>query len=113
MGEHWIPPGLLALEPAWRNFFDNLTTVQFDHRLLALTTFTLIAIYWLRGRSADLPRRARAGANALLVVAILQVVLGIFTVLYAVPTTLAVGHQANALLLLMATLYLLHGLRRG
>jgi cytochrome c oxidase assembly protein subunit 15 len=113
MGEHWIPPGLLALEPAWRNFFDNLTTVQFDHRLLALTTFTLIAIYWLRARSADLPRRARAGASALLVVAVLQVVLGIFTVLYAVPTTLAVGHQANALLLLTAALYLLHGLRRG
>lgn len=113
MGEHWIPPGLLALEPAWRNFFDNLTTVQFDHRLLALTTFTLIVIYWLRARNADLPRRAHAGASALLVVAVLQVVLGIFTVLYAVPTTLAVSHQANALLLLTATLYLLHGLRRG
>jgi cytochrome c oxidase assembly protein subunit 15 len=113
MGDHWIPPGLLALEPAWRNVFDNLTTVQFDHRLLALTTFTLIAVYWFGAKSAELPRSARAGANALLATAVLQVVLGIFTVLHAVPTTLAVSHQANALLLLAATLYLLHGLRRG
>ena len=87
--------------------------MQFDHRLLAITTFTLIAVYWFRARSAELPRCARGGANALLVVAVLQVVLGILTVIYAVPTTLAVSHQANALLLLMATLYLLHGLRRN
>ena len=113
MGDHWIPPGLVALEPAWRNFFDNLTTVQFDHRVLAITTFTLIVLYWLRARGNALPRRARTGANALLVIAALQVVLGILTVLHAVPTALAVGHQANALLLLTATLYLLHGLRRG
>ena len=113
MGDHWIPPGLLALEPAWRNVFDNLTTVQFDHRLLAVTTFTLIAIYWIRARSSSMPRAARTGASALLAVATLQVVLGILTVLHAVPTTLAVSHQANALLMLTAALYLLHGLRRG
>jgi cytochrome c oxidase assembly protein subunit 15 len=113
MGDHWVPPGLMALEPAWRNFFDNLTTVQFDHRLLAITTFMLIALYWFRARGAEFPRRARAGANAVLVIAALQVLLGILTVVLAVPTTLAVGHQANALLLLTATLYLLHPLRRN
>jgi cytochrome c oxidase assembly protein subunit 15 len=113
MGNYWVPPGLMALEPAWRNFFDNLTTVQFDHRLLAITTFTLIALYWFRSRGAEFPRRARTGANALLVIAALQVLLGILTVVLAVPTTLAVGHQANALLLLTATLYLLHPLRRS
>jgi cytochrome c oxidase assembly protein subunit 15 len=113
MGDYWIPPGLMALEPAWRNFFDNLTTVQFDHRVLAITTFVLIVAYWLRARVARLPRQARAGANALLVVAALQVLLGVFTVVMAVPTALAVGHQGNALLLLTSALYLLHALRRG
>jgi cytochrome c oxidase assembly protein subunit 15 len=49
----------------------------------------------------------------LLVVAALQVVLGILTVVMAVPTALAVAHQGNALLLLTAALYLLHGLRRS
>jgi cytochrome c oxidase assembly protein subunit 15 len=113
MGQYWSPPGLMALDPAWRNFFDNLTTVQFDHRLLALSTFTLIVVYWFRSRGAKLPSRARGGANALLVTAILQVLLGISTVVLAVPTSLAVSHQATALLLLTSALYLLHGLRRG
>ena len=63
--------------------------------------------------SVSIAIKKRAGANILLVTAVLQVVLGIFTVLHAVPTTLAVSHQANALLLLAASLYLLHALRRG
>ena len=113
MGDHWIPPGLWALEPGWRNVIDNLTTVQFDHRVLALTTFLLIAIFRYRASGDMLPRRARIGANALLAVAAFQVLLGILTVIMAVPTTLAVAHQANALLLLTAALYLLHGLKRG
>ena len=50
---------------------------------------------------------------ALLVTAVLQVVLGISTLVLAVPTLLAVDHQANALLLLASALYLLHALRRG
>jgi cytochrome c oxidase assembly protein subunit 15 len=113
MGDYWIPPGMLALDPAWRNVFDNLTTVQFDHRVLALSTFALIVVFWLRARSADLPRRAHTGSNALLATAALQVLLGVLTVVMAVPTALAVGHQANALLLLTAILYLLHALKRG
>ncbi len=113
MGDHWVPPGLMALEPAWRNVFDNLTTVQFDHRLLAITTFVLVVVYWFRSRSARFPVHAGRGAHALLAFAALQVLLGILTVVMAVPTALAVAHQANALLLLAAALYLLHGLRHG
>jgi cytochrome c oxidase assembly protein subunit 15 len=113
MGDYWLPPGLFALEPWWRNLFDNLTTVQFDHRLLAITTFALIVAYWLRTRHIDLPARAGRGRNALLHTAILQVVLGISTLLLAVPVWLAASHQAVALLLLTAALYLQHSLRRG
>jgi cytochrome c oxidase assembly protein subunit 15 len=57
--------------------------------------------------------RARGGAHALLALAALQVLLGILTVVMAVPTALAVAHQGNALLLLTSALYLLHALRRG
>ncbi len=113
MGEYWLPPELFSLDPFWRNFFDHKTTVQFDHRLLAITTFVLIVVYWLRARKSDLPERARRGANALLHTAVLQVVLGISTLLLAVPVVLAVSHQAVAVLLLTVALYLQHGLRRA
>jgi cytochrome c oxidase assembly protein subunit 15 len=112
MGDHWFPPGLMALEPIWRNFFDNMTTVQFDHRWLAITTFVLVVVFWSRARNADLPARARTAANALLHTAILQVALGITTLLMAVPVILGATHQAVAMLLFTVALYLAHALRR-
>lgn len=113
MGEYWLPPGMLSLEPAWRNFLDNLATVQFDHRLLALSTFGLILVYWFAARRAGFPERLTKALNALLHTAILQVALGIATLLLFVPTVLAASHQAVAMLLFTIALYLCHGLRRA
>ncbi len=45
MGDYWVPPGVMALEPAWRNFFDNPATVQLDHRMLAITTFFVVIAF--------------------------------------------------------------------
>ena len=112
MGAYWIPPGLTALDPAWRNLFDNVTTVQFDHRLLAISTFIVVLLYWWRARSSYLPPRAARASNALLHTAILQVALGIATLVLKVPAMLAVTHQAVALLLFTVALILLHDLRK-
>ncbi len=112
MGDFWVPPGLMALEPFWRNFFDNMVTAQFDHRVLAITTFVIVVIYWFRVRKADLPKRARPAVNALLHTVALQVLLGITTLLLAVPVVLGAAHQAVAMLLFTVVLYLVHALRR-
>jgi cytochrome c oxidase assembly protein subunit 15 len=112
MGSYWIPPGLMALDPAWRNLVENMTTVQFDHRLLALSTFAMILLYWWRARRAALPARAAKASNALLHTAILQLTLGIATLVLKVPALLAVTHQAVALLLFTVALLLLHNLRK-
>ena len=113
MGEYWIPPDFLALEPAWRNVFDNMATVQFDHRILAIATFALIVAYWAYLRKSDLPARIRRGVNALLHTAVLQVILGISTLLLVVPIFLAASHQAVAMLLFTVALYLCHGFRNS
>lgn len=112
MGDYWVPPGMFALEPWWRNFFDNMATVQFDHRLLAITTFFVIIVYWSRARSAEIPARIRKGVNALLHTAVLQVAVGITTLLLVVPVPLAALHQAVAMLLFTVAMYLCHGMRR-
>ena len=112
MGNYWIPPDFLALEPWWRNFFDNLATVQFDHRVLAITTFALIVAFWFRVPKANLPARARKGVNALLHTGILQVALGIATLLLVVPISLASIHQAVAMLLFTVALFVTHALKR-
>ncbi len=111
MGGKWIPGGMLVFEPAWRNFFDNLVTVQFNHRVLAITTLLLVVIYWAIARRNDLPARIRSAVHALILVAVLQVMLGISTLLLMVPIALAATHQAVAMLLFTVALYLCHGLR--
>ena len=112
MGDYWVPPGTMALEPFWRNFFDNMTTVQLDHRVLAISTLLAVVTFWFKARNAELPERTRPAVNALLHTVTLQVVLGVTTLLMAVPVLLGVAHQAVAMLLFTVSLYILHSLRR-
>jgi len=112
MGDEWIPQGLTALSPLWRNAFDNMVAVQFNHRWLAAITFAAIVAYWFTARKADLPPRARPAANALLHTVSLQVILGISALVMAVPVALGAAHQAVALVLFTVILYLVHALRR-
>jgi cytochrome c oxidase assembly protein subunit 15 len=112
MGDYWVPPGTMALEPFWRNFFDNMTTVQFDHRILALTTLIAVVSFWFKARKADLPLRSRPAVNALLHTTVLQVALGITTLVMSVPVFLGAAHQGVAMLLFTVSLYILHSLRR-
>jgi cytochrome c oxidase assembly protein subunit 15 len=111
MGDYWIPPGVMALAPAWRNFFDNPATVQLDHRILAIMTFFVVIAFWALIQKTDLSARATTAVHGLLAALIVQVTLGILTLLYYVPTALAATHQAVAMLLFTAALYLAHCLR--
>jgi cytochrome c oxidase assembly protein subunit 15 len=103
-----IPETLLAQQPLWRNFFENVATVQFNHRVLAITVLLAIVTLWLTGRRVSLPDQARFGMHLLLAAGLLQVSLGISTLLLRVPTALASLHQAGALLLFSAALFLYH-----
>ena len=108
MAGQWIPDGLLAYEPLWRNFFENVTTVQFDHRVLATLVFGLILVFWWATRRIPAPARLRVGLHLLLATACVQVALGISTLLLVVPTALAAVHQGGALLLLTVSVFVRH-----
>ncbi len=90
--------------PLWRNLFENAATVQFDHRLLALLTFSSVIILWLAGLRQAMPAQLRIGLHLLMATALLQVTLGISTLLLRVPVPLAATHQAGALLLFTVAL---------
>ena len=114
MNGHVIPPEILMIDPWYRNFFDNMATVQFDHRLLAWTLALVVPLLWWRvRRHASAPRAARIGADVLLAMLVLQVALGIATLLLRVPVPLAALHQAGAVLLFAASLNVAHALRRA
>ncbi|KAF9916557.1 Cytochrome c oxidase assembly protein cox15 [Linnemannia zychae] len=96
----------------WRNIFDNQVTVQFNHRVLAMSTFTAITSLLLYSRKLPLPPQARFGVNLLMGVACCQVGLGISTLLYMVPVSLGTAHQGGSLALLTSALYLMHSLKK-
>lgn len=104
-----FPPEGFALSPWHANFFEDLATVQFQHRLLAICSVILVFALWVKAR--QLPQNIRTRANMLLGLVFLQVSLGISTLILVVPIGLAAAHQAGAVLLLVAALWLRHGLR--
>ncbi|HLY55602.1 MAG TPA: COX15/CtaA family protein [Stellaceae bacterium] len=106
-----VPTGYFAESPWWLNPFENVTAVQFDHRVLAMTTLAAILGLFLWSLRLDLARRVRRSIGVLAGLAALQVTLGISTLLWAVPVPLAAAHQTGAVLLLTAALVSVHGLR--
>ncbi len=111
MNGHWLPPGLLALNPVWLNFFENLATVQFDHRMIAYLLAVVIPLFWWSSVRIKLPARARLTIHLLLGMLAVQIALGITTLLFFVPVALAATHQAGALVLFTLALFVNHELR--
>ncbi len=111
MGSDWIPPDLFAASPWWLNPFENRTTVQFDHRVLAYLLLAVVTALWW-GCARHAPGAALKWAHAGFAAVWMQAVLGVATLLLFVPIPLAVLHQANALVLFTALLGLTFELRR-
>jgi cytochrome c oxidase assembly protein subunit 15 len=108
MGDTFIPRGLYATTPAWLAMFEDITTIQFNHRIFAYVLFVLLnAFAFLVYRSAR-TGHGRLGAILLVAALCLQVVMGISTLLLHVPVWLATAHQGGAVLLLTAILFLCH-----
>jgi len=113
MDGHFLPDSYAMLHPFYLNFFENIAAVQFDHRILAETVLLCVFGLWWYARRFELADRARMAFNLLLVMAVLQVSLGIATLVMVVPTWLAVTHQGGAMLLFTAALFANHALRKS
>lgn len=113
MNGEWIPNNLFVFQPWYINFFENIATVQFDHRVLALTTVAATITFWAVAQGKRLAPRAGVMVHALLYLAVLQALLGIATLLLRVPLGLAAAHQAGALALLTAAVAAVHQLGAG
>jgi len=111
MGESFVPKDLFIFDPWIKNFFENVVTIQFTHRVLTILIFVAIVGFWFKTLNQKLPGRTRISLHCLLATVILQVTLGISTLLLVVPVPLAASHQAGALILLTAMLWVRHEFR--
>lgn len=108
-----IPNGLGQLSPWWANILENITAVQFNHRVLAylVVALGLWQAFWAWRTTSNGPVR-RSGLWLGTALA-LQMALGIWTLLAWVPLSLGVAHQAGALAVLAVALWHLHAVRRA
>ena len=107
MNGNVVPAGAMALEPQWINFFDNAGLVQFIHRMLAGIIFIMTCIFVYRTSKINLNIFQKRGVKFFVSVIILQIILGICTLLTTVNIYLAIFHQVGAFLLFSVCVYLL------
>lgn len=111
MDGQWTPPDGLALQPWYLNLFENIATVQFQHRVLAISLVILIGALWFYGRTRPLTAYAHTLRHGLLVAVLIQAALGISTLLMVVPLGLALIHQMGALVLFTLSVCFAHAVR--
>lgn len=99
MGDEWLATGAFMLSPWWVNFFENTSLLQFVHRWLGALFLAGVIVVWWRAKPISGLDRA---AHLLLAATIAQFLLGIATLVMAVPIVLASLHQAVACLLVVA-----------
>ena len=101
MGNHFIPEGLYTMAPWWRSIFEDITTVQFNHRMFAYVLIALLSAFAVR------LWRYGLGRPAVLVLLALsaQVLLGISALLMHVPVAIGAAHQVGAVILLTTLIF--------
>jgi len=107
MGGRVVPLAYRIPELGWRNPFENPVAAQFNHRVLAITTAAMLGALWTVTRRQRV-HAAHQALSAALVLVVVQVALGIATLLLRVPVTIAVLHQVNGVLLLGGLITALH-----
>jgi cytochrome c oxidase assembly protein subunit 15 len=104
MNGRLIAEDAFALQPWWKNFFENPGLAQFDHRCVAYIVAAGSVLFWFMARSGG-GERVRTSSNALMIVVLVQIVLGIATLLNEVPIALAALHQTTAVALFAVALW--------
>ncbi|MBO0329299.1 COX15/CtaA family protein [[Muricauda] lutisoli] len=95
-------------QPVIKNFFEGKSGVQFVHRYLAYIVVAVIALIWFRTRKIQTTKLQEKGLQSLLALVFVQFLLGVLTLIYAVPLWLGIAHQIGAFFLLAAMTFTLH-----
>ena len=107
MNGEWVPQAVYALSPLWKNFVSAPYGIQFFHRTFAFIIVGFIIYIWKKGIAKSISSQHNKALHLLLLIVLLQTTVGIFTILFMVPFSLALIHQLIAFLMLMSIVYCL------
>jgi cytochrome c oxidase assembly protein subunit 15 len=105
MDGKFVPDGYFQGQAGFNDLFETAAAAQFNHRFGAYLLAGAVLWLFFAARRTALKGRA----HILLAAVFLQIALGVWTVLAATPVALGLAHQAGALIVLSAALYLAHG----
>ena len=107
MNGEWVPQAVYALNPLWKNFVSAPYGIQFFHRSFAFIIVGFIIYIWKKGITKSISPQHNKALHLLLLIVLLQTTVGVFTILFMVPFSLALIHQLIAFLMLMSIVYCL------
>lgn len=106
MDDAWIAEAVYSTTPFWwDNFINQMAGVQFIHRTFAFLVLGLILYIFYKSRKFNLIKIEKKAINILLITVLLQMILGIITLIMGVPIWLGVMHQVGAFILLGSTVF--------
>lgn len=108
MGDSFIPPGLYSLTPFWLSAFEDMLTIQFNHRMFAYLIVVLVVTFAYKALKSDLDGPLKVAIYCFLILLVAQVTLGISTLIFYIPVPVAAAHQVCAVALLTASLFVSH-----
>lgn len=107
-----IPGGMYDQIPFWKAAFEDITTIQFNHRVLAEGVLGSVCLFWFFASRRHLAPGAVLAINWLVGATIVQVLLGITTLLLVVPVWAASAHQAGSVVVVSAAIWVVFELRK-
>lgn len=103
-----VPDGIFKFRPWYTNFFENIITVQFNHRIMAyVVTISIIWFFYL-SRKYKIDVRVQKYSILLLIALFFQFTLGIMIIILRIPLVLASFHQVFAVVLFSVSLFITH-----
>jgi len=102
MGDKWVASGIYQAysSEGLISFIGNPISVQFIHRWFAVVVVSLVAYIYFKGKKLGLNQYQKQSNRALLIMVLIQFLLGVLTLINAVPVSLGVLHQLGAAILL-------------
>ena len=110
MGNSFIPAGLYS---NWLAIFEDITTIQFNHRIFAYLLLALASGFSWRVYKGGFNEQTTLAVILLMVALLIQICLGISTLLLHVPVPIAAAHQGVAIVTFTAALFTSHSLGRA
>lgn len=112
MGSEWIPEHAFSIKSFWLDIVENIVSIQFIHRTIAWVLVFLVGLFIFIAKKEKLDTLQRNAIKSLVGLLFLQFILGVLTLLYAVPLTLGVLHQLGAFALFTSAIILEFQLQR-